>query len=96
MIARRACEVLADTSRFFTQHGVRPLFALRSANDDRVMAMVRAGLGVTVAPRSLGRDGVAMVNIRGFRPVRRIGLVSGAHTAPHPAVRSALAETVVG
>ena len=96
MIARRACEVLADTSRFFTRHGVRPLFALRSANDDRVMAMVRAGLGVTVAPRSLGRDGVAMVNIRGFRPVRRIGLVSGAHTAPHPAVRSALAETVVG
>lgn len=94
MIARRACEVLADTSRFFTQHGVRPLFALRSANDDRVMAMVRAGLGVTVAPRSLGCDGVAMVNIRGFRPVRRIGLVFGPLAAPHPEVRAALAGAV--
>ncbi|MDP3906552.1 LysR family transcriptional regulator [Novosphingobium sp.] len=91
MIARRACEVLADTSRFFTRHGVRPLFALRSANDDRVMAMVRAGLGVTVAPRSLGCGGVAMVNIRGFRPVRRIGLVFGSLAAPHPEVRAALA-----
>lgn len=96
MIARRACEVLADTSRFFTRHGVRPLFALRSANDDRVMAMVRAGLGVTVAPRSLGCDGVAMVNVRGFRPVRRIGLVPGAHAAQHIALRAALAGTVAG
>ena len=94
MIARRACEVLADTSRFFTRHGVRPLFALRSANDDRVMAMVRAGLGVTVAPRSLGCDGVAMINIRGFRPVRRIGLVFGPLAAPHPEVRAALAGAV--
>ena len=94
MIARRACEVLADTSRFFTRHGVRPLFALRSANDDRVMAMVRAGLGVTVAPRSLGCDGVAMTNIRGFGPVRGIGLVFGPLAAPHPEVRAALAGAV--
>jgi DNA-binding transcriptional LysR family regulator len=29
---------------------VRPRFLLRSANDDRCMAMVRAGMGVTTAP----------------------------------------------
>ncbi len=52
MIARRSCEVLAETSRFFTERGIRPRFSLRSPHDDRVMAMVRAGLGVTVAPRS--------------------------------------------
>lgn len=75
MLARRACEVLGETSRFFTERGVRPRFALRSANDDRVMAMVRAGLGVTVAPRSLGRDGVVMVAIAEFGLSRRIGLV---------------------
>lgn len=79
MIARRACEVLADTSRFFTERGVRPRFALRSLNDERVMAMVRAGLGVTVAPRSLGGPGVAMVPIKDFGLRRTIGLALGKH-----------------
>lgn len=78
MLARRACEVLGETSRFFTERGVRPRFALRSANDDRVMAMVRAGLGVTVAPRSLARDGVVMARIRDFERSRRIGLAFAA------------------
>ena len=81
MIARRACEVLADTSRFFTRHGVRPLFALRSANDDRVMAMVRAGLGVTVAPRSLGRAGIAMVPLAEFGLTRTVGIAFAPHWA---------------
>ncbi|PKB14138.1 LysR family transcriptional regulator [Novosphingobium kunmingense] len=76
MIARRACEVLGETSRFFTTSGVRPRFALRSAHDDRAMALVRAGLGVTVAPRSLGIAGVTMVPISDFGLRRRIGLVS--------------------
>ena len=79
MIARRSCEVLGETSRFFTEHGVRPRFALRSANDDRAMAMVRAGLGVTVAPRSLGGDGIAMARLAGFGLSRRLGLVFAGH-----------------
>lgn len=82
MLARRACEVLPETSRFFTERGVRPRFALRSDNDDRVMAMVRAGLGVTVAPRSLGGEGIAMVPIAEFRRSRTIGLIRGAHWSP--------------
>lgn len=79
MIARRACEALGETSRFFTERGVRPRFALRSGNDDRALAMVRAGLGVTVAPASLAREGVAMVEIDGFALTRRIGLIFGLH-----------------
>lgn len=79
MLARRSCEVLAETSRFFTERGVRPRFALRSANDDRVMAMVSAGLGVTVAPRSLGRVGLVMVPLAEFGLTRTIGLVRGPH-----------------
>ncbi len=79
MIARRSCEVLAETSRFFTERGVRPRFALRSANDERVLAMVRAGLGITVAPRSLGGAGLAMVALADFTPSRRIGLAFGPH-----------------
>lgn len=74
MIARRSCEILTETSRFFTESGVRPSFSLRSHNDDRVMAMVRAGLGVTVAPRSLCGSGIAAANIRHFNQSRRVGL----------------------
>lgn len=81
MIARRACEVLGETSRFFTEHGVRPRFALRSGNDDRALAMVRAGLGITVAPQSLGRDGIAMVPIEGFDHKRTVGFRFGGQWA---------------
>ncbi|WP_296679375.1 LysR family transcriptional regulator [Novosphingobium sp.] len=77
MIARRSCEALAETSRFFTERGVRPRFAFRSAHDDRAMAMVRAGLGVTVAPRSLGVHGVVMVTLADFGLRRQVALVQG-------------------
>lgn len=77
MIARRSCEILSETSRFFTERGVRPRFSLRSPNDDRAMAMVRAGLGVTVAPRSLLRPGVVMVALDEFDRRRDIGLLFG-------------------
>jgi DNA-binding transcriptional LysR family regulator len=79
MIARRACELLAETSRFFTERGVRPPFAFRSANDDRSMAMVRAGLGITVAPVSLGGPGIAMPRLAGFDAVREIALLFAPH-----------------
>ena len=81
MIARRACELLGETSRFFTERGVRPRFALRSDNDDRALALVAAGLGVTVAPRSLARAGIAIVPLAEFGRSRTIGLVFGDHWA---------------
>lgn len=83
MIARRACEMLAETSRFFTERGVRPPFSLRSPNDDRVMAMVRAGLGITVAPASLAIPGIAMPRLAGFDATREIGLLFAPHWADH-------------
>ncbi len=75
MIARRSCEILAETSRWFTQRGVRPPFFLRSANDDRCMEMVRIGRGVTTAPESLVREGVVAVPLVGYDFRRRIGLL---------------------
>lgn len=94
MIARRACEVLADTSRFFTERGVRPPFSLRSANDDKVMAMVRAGLGITVAPESLGIPGVAMPRLAGFDVTREIGLLFAPHWKDHYGDDSALVAAI--
>lgn len=75
MIARRSCEILAETSRWFTRRGVRPPFFLRSANDDRCMEMVRVGMGITTAPLSLRRAGVVAVPLEGYDFRRRIGLV---------------------
>ncbi len=78
MIARRSCEILAETSRFFTARGVRPHFAFRSANEDRCLALVAAGAGVTTAPVSLAGPGTVAVPIKGYDYRRRIGLIVAA------------------
>jgi DNA-binding transcriptional LysR family regulator len=94
---------LAETSRFFTQRGVRPPFFLRSANDDRCMEMVRIGMGITTAPQSLARPGIVAVPLAGYHFRRRIGLITGARaeqdssmTALHVAARLVTAEALDG
>jgi DNA-binding transcriptional LysR family regulator len=68
-------EGLPEISRYFTNRDVRPSFSLRTLSDDRAMSMVAAGLGVTVAPSSFKRQGLAAVNLAGFELSRDIGLV---------------------
>jgi DNA-binding transcriptional LysR family regulator len=75
MIARRSCEILEETSRFFTKAGVRPRFALRSDSDERCLAMVAAGLGITTAPVSLAIAGTEQLAVEGYDFKRRIGLI---------------------
>jgi DNA-binding transcriptional LysR family regulator len=75
MIVRRQCEGLPEISRYFTRRDVRPSFSLRTLNDDRAMSMVAAGLGITVAPESFKRPGVAAVKLVGLDLVREVGLV---------------------
>jgi DNA-binding transcriptional LysR family regulator len=87
MIARRNCEILEATSRFFTQVGVRPRFALRSDSDSRCMAMVAAGLGITTAPLSLGRADTVPIMVAGYTFERRVGLLCDAAIAAELAVR---------
>ncbi|WP_109797936.1 MULTISPECIES: LysR family transcriptional regulator [Novosphingobium] len=82
MIARRSCELLGETSRWFTQRGVRPPFFLRSANDDRCIEMVRAGMGVTTAPQSLAREGVVPIRLADYDFRRTLGLIA-ARERPH-------------
>ncbi|MDF7776827.1 LysR family transcriptional regulator [Sphingomonas sp. AOB5] len=81
MIVRRHCELLAETSRHFTARGVRPFFTARTNSDERALAMVRAGLGVTVMPEGFASEGVARPRLAGFDHVRRIGLMLGSHVA---------------
>jgi DNA-binding transcriptional LysR family regulator len=79
MIARRNCEALADTSRHFTARGVRPFFAAKTTNDDRAVALVSAGLGITVMPRSFARADIAMPRLAGFNLTRTIGILIAPH-----------------
>lgn len=74
MIVRRHCEILSETSRFFTERGVRPHFAYRSVNDDRVLQLVAAGVGITVMPDCYRVEGVARPRLAGFDLQRTIGL----------------------
>ena len=75
MIARRSCEFLDATSRFFTRHGVRPRFALRSDSDERCLRMVAAGIGITTAPVSLAIDGIVPLKVAGYDFRRELGLI---------------------
>ncbi|MCF8706810.1 LysR family transcriptional regulator [Rhizorhapis sp. SPR117] len=79
MIVRRNCEVLADTSRYFTERGIRPFFAYRTTNDERVSAFVRAGLGITLMPESHAGAGIVLVPLAGFTLTRSIGILYASH-----------------
>lgn len=73
MIVRRHCEALSDTSRYFTTRGVRPRFSFRTTNDERAMALVRAGMGITVMPDSHRAPGVSRAGLSGFDLRREVG-----------------------
>jgi DNA-binding transcriptional LysR family regulator len=79
MIVRRHCEVLSETSRHFTERGVRPFFAFRGTNDEQVLTLVRAGLGVTVMPACYTIAGVVRPSLSGFNITRRIGFLYAGH-----------------
>lgn len=74
MLVRRHCEVLAQTSQFFTARGVRPFFAARTTRDDSALAYVAQGLGVTLMPACFRHPGVVMVPLAGFDLTRTISV----------------------
>lgn len=76
MIARRSCELLDATSRFFSQRGVRPRFALKSDSDDRCLRMVAAGMGITTAPQSLLTEGLVPLPVSGYDFSRQLALIA--------------------
>lgn len=94
MIARRSCELLDATSRFFTRHGVRPRFALRSESDERCLRMVAAGIGITTAPVSLAIEGVVPLKVSGYDFRRELGLIVDPAWRALPDVGSRLAPAI--
>lgn len=86
MMVRRHCEALSATSRYFTDRNVRPFFSYRGAGDERVLSLVRAGLGITVMPDSYRADGVARIPLEGFTPRRTLGLCYAGEAARYQTV----------
>jgi DNA-binding transcriptional LysR family regulator len=74
MLVRRQCEALPQVSRFFTARGVRPFMAARSQSEERIAGYVRAGLGLTVMPRSLIAPGIVARPLAGLEIARTVGL----------------------
>jgi DNA-binding transcriptional LysR family regulator len=79
MIVRQHCELLSETSRYFTARGVRPFFAARTTSEDRALAYVRSGLGVTVMPDCFVEEGIVRPHLPDFGFSRAIGLVYAPH-----------------
>lgn len=77
-IVRTRCELLSETSRYFTDQNVRPRLVYRTPLDERALMMVAAGLGFTTIPESYDLPGVAKLHLKGYDHRRRIGLVHGA------------------
>ena len=64
-IVRSRCEILSETSRFFTDHNVRPRLVFNTAQDERALSMVAAGVGFTTMPDHYKMDGVKRIKMTG-------------------------------
>lgn len=78
MVVRRHCEALPEISRFFTEHGVRPRFVLKTTSDQRMLAVIRAGLGIGMMPESFHDPLVRFVRVVDFDLQREIGILYAA------------------
>ena len=74
-IVRSRCEILSETSRFFTDHNVRPRLVYNTNQDERALAMVAAGIGFTTMPDHYTMEGVKRIKMTGYDFERDIGIV---------------------
>ncbi|MBB3692932.1 LysR family transcriptional regulator [Sphingomonas sp. BK580] len=95
MVVRRHCEMLAETSRFFTARGIRPFMAARTHSDSRALAYVRAGVATTLLPACYADPALALVPLAGFDHRRTVALCFAPDSrarAAHSVVLSRIAE----
>lgn len=75
MVVRRHCEALPEISRYFTERGVRPRFVFKTRSDDRMLSIVRSGLGVGMMPDGFSDPQVRFVRVADFDLQREVGLL---------------------
>lgn len=74
-ILRPDCEVQEDARRLFLAHGVQPRIVLRCRADDRAMALVAGGIGLSLVPESFLIASTVPLTMPELTFSRRIGLV---------------------
>lgn len=77
-IVRTRCELLSETSRYFTDQNVRPRLVYRTPQDERALRMVAAGLGFTTLPECYEMPGIKKLKLEGYDYRREIALYHGA------------------
>lgn len=74
-IVRTRCEILSETSRYFTDRNVRPRLIYRTPQDERALMMVAAGLGFTTIPESYDMPGIKKLRMNGYDFDRTVALL---------------------
>jgi DNA-binding transcriptional LysR family regulator len=73
-IHRSHCLLETETTRTFAREGIKPQIIFRNDEDDKALAMVRAGLGLCMIPDFLSAEGVVQINVQGLHLTEAIGL----------------------
>lgn len=73
-IVRTHCETFDSTTKLFAKRGVRSQIVYRTDQDDRVLALVGAGMGVALMPAIFDAPNVKKVPVRDFDAKRVISL----------------------
>ncbi|MCK8067691.1 LysR family transcriptional regulator [Cobetia sp. 1CM21F] len=74
-IARNHCEYRTIIKQLWSEQSIRPKVVYQTAQDQRALELVRAGLGVGIFPESLVADDLAIVDIEDHSLSRRISCV---------------------
>jgi DNA-binding transcriptional LysR family regulator len=73
-IVQTSCETYVETTKLLSMHGIKTRSVYRTDQDDRVLALVEAGMGLALMPSQPFNDRVRKVDIVDFNFERTIGL----------------------
>ncbi|ULK98515.1 LysR family transcriptional regulator [Bradyrhizobium sp. I71] len=73
-IIRTSCETFQQTSKVLESRGIKTRIAYQTDQDDRALALVAAGVGISLFPTLTQSPDVIQVRVRDFDVVRTIGI----------------------
>lgn len=72
-ILRTCCDFHDETAKALAERGIKPRIVYRTDQDDRALALVTAGIGVTLMPSSYRSPDVAAVNLSDLKLTCAVG-----------------------
>jgi DNA-binding transcriptional LysR family regulator len=74
LISRTHCETYRQTTELMVSRGIKTRVVYRTDQDDRVLGLVAAGLGIALMPSVFESSGIVKLPVRDFLAQRTIGL----------------------